>query len=93
MSSKQLSRDVGGSRYQANWAPSYSTLSLNKLSGFHFKGASDFKLMNRKAVDAWLKMHERNVFFRGMTVWMGFTTVQIPFEVVPRQQVNRPGQS
>jgi glycosyltransferase involved in cell wall biosynthesis len=59
-------------------------LILNKLSGFHFKGASDFKLMNRKAVDAWLKMHERNVFFRGMTVWMGFTTVQIPFEVVPR---------
>jgi polyisoprenyl-phosphate glycosyltransferase len=57
---------------------------LNKLSGFHFKGASDFKLMNRKTVDAWLKMHERNVFFRGMTVWMGFTTVQIPFEVVPR---------
>jgi glycosyltransferase involved in cell wall biosynthesis len=40
--------------------------------------------MNRKAVDAWLGMHERNVFFRGMTVWMGFTTVQIPFEVVPR---------
>jgi glycosyltransferase involved in cell wall biosynthesis len=57
---------------------------LNKLSGFHFKGASDFKLLNRKAVDGWLKMHERNVFFRGMTVWMGFTTVQIPFEVVPR---------
>jgi polyisoprenyl-phosphate glycosyltransferase len=57
---------------------------LNKLSGFHFKGASDFKLMNRKAVDAWLKMHERNVFFRGMTVWMGFTAVRISFEVVPR---------
>jgi glycosyltransferase involved in cell wall biosynthesis len=57
---------------------------LNKLSGFHFKGASDFKLLNRKAVDGWLEMHERNVFFRGMTVWMGFNTVQIPFEVVPR---------
>jgi len=59
-------------------------LILHKLSGFDFKGASDFKLMNRKAVDAWLKMGERNVFFRGMTAWMGFTTVQIPFEVVPR---------
>jgi hypothetical protein len=59
-------------------------LILNKLSGLHFKGASDFKLLNRKAVDAWLRMHERNVFFRGMTAWMGFTTVQIPFEVVPR---------
>jgi len=59
-------------------------LVLNKLSGFDLKGASDFKLMNRKAIDAWLKMHERNVFFRGMTVWMGFTTLQIPFDVVPR---------
>jgi polyisoprenyl-phosphate glycosyltransferase len=57
---------------------------LNKLSGFHFKGASDFKLMNRKAVAAWLRMPERNVFFRGMTVWMGFKAVQVPFEVVPR---------
>jgi dolichol-phosphate mannosyltransferase len=57
---------------------------LNRLSGFHFQGASDFKLMNRKAIDAWLRMHERNVFFRGMTVWMGFATVKIPFEVVPR---------
>ena len=59
-------------------------LILNRLSGFHFKGASDFKLINRKAVAALLTMHERNVFFRGMTVWMGFTTVQVPFEVVPR---------
>jgi dolichol-phosphate mannosyltransferase len=57
---------------------------LNKLSGFDLKGASDFKLMNRKAVNAWLEMHERNVFFRGMTVWMGFTTVRLPFAVAPR---------
>lgn len=56
-------------------------LILNKLSGFELKGASDFKLMNRKAVDVWLQMRERNVFFRGMTAWMGLTTVHIPFEV------------
>lgn len=60
-------------------------LILNKLSGFELKGASDFKLMNRKATDTWLAMRERNVFFRGMTAWMGFTTVQIPFEVVARR--------
>ena len=41
--------------------------------------------MNRKAVNAWLEMRERNVFFRGMTAWMGFTKVQVPFEVVERQ--------
>src|SRR5206468_3404028 len=59
-------------------------LILNKLSGFELKGASDFKLMNRKALNAWLQMGERNVFFRGMTAWMGFTVVRIPFEVVAR---------
>jgi glycosyltransferase involved in cell wall biosynthesis len=57
---------------------------INKLSGFDFKGASDFKLMNRRAVNTWLQMPERNVFFRGMTAWLGFTSTQIPFEVAAR---------
>jgi glycosyltransferase involved in cell wall biosynthesis len=57
---------------------------LNSLSGFQFKGASDFKLISRTVVDALLRMPERNMFFRGMTVWTGFTTIQIPFEVAPR---------
>jgi len=57
---------------------------LNKLAGFNLKGASDFKLMNRRALDAWLQMKERNVFFRGMTAWLGFTRAQIPFEVAGR---------
>jgi hypothetical protein len=29
-------------------------------------------------------MDERNVFFRGMTAWLGFTRTQIPFEVSGR---------
>jgi glycosyltransferase involved in cell wall biosynthesis len=57
---------------------------LNKLAGVNLKGVSDFKLMNRRAVDAWLQMEERNVFFRGMTAWLGFTHVQVPFEVPKR---------
>lgn len=59
-------------------------LIWNKLSGFELKGASDFKLMNRRTVDAWLMMEERNVFFRGMSAWLGFTRVQVPFEVAGR---------
>ena len=57
---------------------------LNKLVGVNLKGVSDFKLMSRRAVDAWQQMQERNVFFRGMTAWLGFTHVQIPFEVPQR---------
>ena len=58
---------------------------LNKLSGFDLKGASDFKLIDRRVLDTWLAMRERNVFFRGMTAWMGFRTIQVPFEVGPRR--------
>ena len=57
---------------------------LNKLAGVNLKGMSDFKLMDRRALDAWLQMEERNVFFRGMTAWLGFSRVQIPFEVPVR---------
>ncbi|CAN5357172.1 glycosyltransferase family 2 protein [soil metagenome] len=56
----------------------------NKLSGFEMRGASDYKLLNRRAVDAYLQMDERNVFFRGMTAWLGFTRAAIPFEVATR---------
>lgn len=59
-------------------------LIWNKLSGFELKGASDYKLLNRRAVNAYLQMEERNVFFRGMTAWLGFRRVQIPFEVAVR---------
>jgi len=57
----------------------------NKLSGFELRGASDYKLLDRRAVDAYLRMNERHVFFRGMTAWLGFRTAQLPFEVAERQ--------
>ncbi len=33
---------------------------------------SDFRLMNRKAVDAFLQIDEQNRFMRGLVSWMGF---------------------
>jgi polyisoprenyl-phosphate glycosyltransferase len=81
---------VKRSRGQESFSNKASALGfyvlLKKFSGIDLRGASDFKLMSRKAVNAWLTMGERNVFFRGMTAWMGFTTVQIPFEVAQRSQ-------
>lgn len=56
----------------------------NRLSGFELKGASDYKLLSRSAVNAYLQMDERNVFFRGMTAWLGFKRAHVPFEVVER---------
>ncbi len=58
--------------------------ALNKLSGFDLRGATDFKLMDRCVVDAWLKMGERNLFYRGMVAWLGFNRTQVPFSVPER---------
>lgn len=58
---------------------------LRHLSGFNLEGLSDFKLLDRKVVDQWLAMDERNRFFRGMIAWIGYRHVQVPFSVADRR--------
>ena len=57
---------------------------FQRLSGFDLAGASDFKLLDRKVLLAWAEMSERNVFFRGMSAWLGFRRKTLPFAVEPR---------
>ncbi len=59
---------------------------LNKSSGLDMDSASDFKLLDRKVVDALNKMPERLTFFRAMSSWVGFRTEKIYFEVAERQE-------
>lgn len=47
-------------------------------------GASDYKLMDRKVVDALNDMPERLTFFRALSCWVGFKTEKIEFDVAPR---------
>lgn len=54
------------------------------LAGYELQGASDFKLLDRRVVDRYLELPESNLFFRGLTAWLGFRTVQVPFDVAPR---------
>jgi len=57
---------------------------FNKLSGSELGKSTDYKLLDRQVINAWLKMGERNLFFRGMTSWLGFKHVQIEFAVNKR---------
>jgi glycosyltransferase involved in cell wall biosynthesis len=57
---------------------------MRMLTGLDLSGASDFRLLDRRVVDALLAFPEKVRFFRGMTVWTGFITKQIGFEVAPR---------
>jgi dolichol-phosphate mannosyltransferase len=43
------------------------------------QNAGDFRLMDRRALNALLCMPERNRFLRGMTVWVGFTQTAVPY--------------
>ena len=47
--------------------------------------ASDFKLLDRAAVDEFLKLPERNVFFRALSSWVGFKTTYVEFHVQERE--------
>jgi dolichol-phosphate mannosyltransferase len=62
--------------------------TLSGLSGYNLYGSSDFKLLDRKVIDAWLDMRERNTFFRGMVSWLGYRRKQITFSV-PRRRLTR----
>lgn len=59
--------------------------AITRLSGFKLNNASDFKLMDRKVVDEWQSLHEVNLFFRGMSAWLGFRRTEVPFDVSPRE--------
>ena len=49
------------------------------------QNASDFKMMDRKAVNSILSMPERNMFFRATSSWVGYKTAYVNFEVRERE--------
>lgn len=57
---------------------------LKSSSSINLDGASDYKLLDRKAVDSLNEMPERLTFFRALSSWVGFKTTQIEFVVAPR---------
>lgn len=61
----------------------YSVISA--ATGFDMENASDFKLLDRKAVNALINMREKNAFFRALSSWIGFKTTHIEFDVQERE--------
>lgn len=55
-----------------------------RFTSVDLRGASDFKLMDRRALESWREMRERITFYRGMSAWLGFRRERIPFTVSPR---------
>ena len=58
---------------------------MSKATKVNMKDASDFKMLDRKAVDSILSMPERNMFFRATSTWVGYKTTSVEFEVQERE--------
>ena len=59
---------------------------ISKAVKIDMSRASDFKLMDRKAVESLLNMPEKNAFFRALSSWIGYKTTSVEFDVREREE-------
>ena len=74
----------GESRFKLATARWFYSL-FDKLAQVELQhNSGDFRLLDRKPLDALLSMRERNRFLRGMTVWVGYRQAAVPYHRDPR---------
>jgi dolichol-phosphate mannosyltransferase len=60
---------------------------MAKISGLQIKSqTTDFRLYDKKVVDAFLRTTERERMFRGIMDWLGFHKAYVEFEAVAREE-------
>lgn len=74
----KVSRDTRSAPYRA-LADLFYRL-FDRLTGLDLHNHSDYKLLDRRVVEAYLALPERTRFFRGLVRWMRFPSAEIPFE-------------
>jgi dolichol-phosphate mannosyltransferase len=58
---------------------------MSKWSGLHLSfGQSDFRLLDRKVFEVFLKMPEARKFLRGLVEWVGFRQTGLEYDPLPR---------
>lgn len=58
---------------------------ISRLGGIDLDNSTDFKLLDRLALDTILtSFPEKMRFYRGLTRWIGFEQIDLPFDVPPR---------
>lgn len=57
---------------------------ISRATKVDMSRASDFKLLDRKAVNVILTMREKRAFFRALSSWVGFQTGEVSYEVQER---------
>jgi polyisoprenyl-phosphate glycosyltransferase len=80
---KRLSRD-GESKFKRSTASLFYRV-LARISSIDIpRDVGDFRLIDRKVVEAFRAMPERDRFVRGMFAWLGFRQTEVTFHRLPR---------
>ncbi len=58
---------------------------MSDAVGFDMSRASDYKLLDRKAMNVLLNMNEKNAFFRALSSWIGFKSTEVEYDVRERE--------
>lgn len=57
---------------------------ISRSTGIEMQRSSDFKMLDRKVVDEYIKLPERNIFFRALSSWLGYKSAIVEFDVKER---------
>ncbi len=57
---------------------------ISRTAGLDMRRSSDFRLLDREVMDTLLSIPEREVFFRGLSSWVGFKRTAVEFSVAER---------
>ncbi|GAB5449807.1 MAG: glycosyltransferase family 2 protein [Halioglobus sp.] len=58
---------------------------FRRMTGYEIRGATDYKLLDRRVIDVLNELQDYNLFFRGTTLWLGFRHRNIYFELGNRR--------
>ena len=80
-----VKRDRGDEPWTSTIRARIVNAVIARLSGVDVRNSSDFKLLDRAAVDVLTEgLPERRRFYRGLAHWIGFESVTLEFDVAPR---------
>lgn len=57
---------------------------MSKLMKINMNDTSDYKLLDRRVMDALLELKESNTFFRALSFWVGFRSASVSYVVQER---------